>query len=177
MNRLFEHTDILLRALEPEDLDLLYVWENNADLWKYGNTVSPISRFAIRQYLEDAQHDIFQTRQLRLMITLRDNPKTCVGMIDLFDFEPFHRRAGVGILIDNAYQRNGYALQAIESLKQYCSDFLNLSQLYAHIPVRNRASMNLFQKSGFCEAGILKNWLRINEEFSDVAIVQYLFRD
>ena len=36
-----ENEIIRLRALEPEDLEPLYRWENNPDLWSLGNTMSP----------------------------------------------------------------------------------------------------------------------------------------
>lgn len=32
---------IQLRAIEPEDLDVLYRWENNADWWEVGDTLAP----------------------------------------------------------------------------------------------------------------------------------------
>lgn len=72
MSKLLQDDTILLRALEPEDLDILYEWENDTDLWKYGSSLSPFSRFALRQYLVYAQQDIYQTKQLRLMIVLRE---------------------------------------------------------------------------------------------------------
>ena len=32
---------IRLRALEIEDLDMLYLWENDTSLWHYGNNIAP----------------------------------------------------------------------------------------------------------------------------------------
>ena len=87
-------TNIHLRALEPEDLDILYHSENDSSLWQYGSTLVPYSRFTLREYLQNGQNDIYQTRQLRLMITCNKDKKT-VGTIDLFDFDPHHRRAAI----------------------------------------------------------------------------------
>ena len=42
---------ILLRAMEPEDLELLYQIENNPALWKVGVTNVPYSRYQLRDYL------------------------------------------------------------------------------------------------------------------------------
>ena len=39
-----------LRAIEPEDLDLLYQIENNTELWQVGATNVPYSRYT-RRYL------------------------------------------------------------------------------------------------------------------------------
>ena len=39
-----KETAIHLRALEPEDLDMLYQIENNRELWSVGVTNVPYSR-------------------------------------------------------------------------------------------------------------------------------------
>ena len=79
---LLENATISLRAPEPEDLDILYIWENNPEIWKVFGTVVPFSRFVLKQYLDNAGKDIFETRQLRLIIQLNKGkgpwePWTC----------------------------------------------------------------------------------------------------
>jgi len=101
--------DIKLRALEPEDLELLYEWENNDSYWLISNTLSPFSKFTLKRYLENSHKNVYETGQLRLMIDLIKEKKT-IGTIDIFDFDPFHKRAGLGILIaDEGQRRKGYA--------------------------------------------------------------------
>ena len=90
-----ENETIRLRALEPEDLELLYRWENNPELWSLGNTMSPYSRYILKEYIRESHRDIFDLKQLRLMIELRSTG-AAVGTVDLYDFEPHHRRAGIG---------------------------------------------------------------------------------
>lgn len=41
-------TNIYLRAIEPEDLDILYQWENDSSLWVHGCTLAPFSKFTLR---------------------------------------------------------------------------------------------------------------------------------
>ena len=93
-----ENRTISLRAPEPEDLDILYLWENNTDVWRISGTLVPFSRYILKQYLDHAHQDIFETKQVRFIIQLNEN-KRPVGAIDLFDFDPHHHRAGIGILI------------------------------------------------------------------------------
>mgnify|MGYP003327353414 CR=1 FL=1 len=38
-----ENKDVILRAIEPEDIDLLFELENDTDLWKYSNRSQPYS--------------------------------------------------------------------------------------------------------------------------------------
>lgn len=171
---LLKNNQITLRAVEPEDLDLLYSWENETTLWIHGNTLAPYSKLVLRQYINDAlEMDIYQSKQLRLMIVLNNENKT-VGTVDLYDIDAHNRRAGIGILIDKEYRQQGLALQALALAKRYAFGFLYLHQLYAYISVSNSNSIKLFEKSGYKEVGILKDWLQRGESFEDVQFSQLI---
>ena len=124
---LLQNDIIALRALEPEDLELFYVWENNAEYWQYGNTLAPYSRFAIKQYLLNAQRDIYENKELRLMVE-RKVDKKAIGAVDLFNYDPYHQRAELGILIDKTFQQQGFSSMAMALVKEYAFDFLGLKQ-------------------------------------------------
>ena len=171
MTKLLENNNLRLRAVEPEDLDTLYAWENDTELWEHGAAIVPFSRFAIKQYLIDTQQDIYRDKQLRLMIALQASGET-IGTIDLYDFDPQHRRAGVGILIDKKHRHQGYGHQTLSLIERYCFDFLKMTQMYAIIPKKNRNSLKLFHKAGFTPSGTLKNWLSLENGVEDVIIVQ-----
>ena len=169
--KFLENDFLQLRALEPEDTDLLYNWENDTTLWQVGNTLAPYSKFAIDEYLKEARLDIFTTRQLRLMIQ-KKNTMEAVGMVDLYDFDPHNRRAGIGILIDAKHQKKGIAYQTLQIIEKYTFEFLHFHQLYAHIPEKNHISLKLFSKLGYKPAGILNEWLYIGNEWQNVTIMQ-----
>lgn len=171
---LLRNENLFLRAIEPEDLDLLYKWENDPRLWIHGSTLAPYSKQTLREYIEESQqYDIFQSSQLRLVICLsKDN--VVVGAVDIYDLDAHSKRAGIGIFIEEEYRENGYALQALELLKEYSFDFLNLHQLYAHISVNNAKSIVLFEKAGYKQAGILKDWVFTLKNYEDVVLVQLI---
>ena len=171
---LLNDKDIQLRAIEPEDLDILYRWENSTDLWIHGNTLAPYSKLMLRQYINDSlEMDIFQSRQLRLMIDLISQQKT-IGTIDLYEIDPHNRRAGIGILIDEEYRQRGYAYQALSLMERYTFDHLYLHQLFAYISTKNKPSIDLFTKSGYKEIGVLSDWIQKGENYEDVIIVQLI---
>jgi diamine N-acetyltransferase len=164
--------NIKLRALEPEDLELLYEWENNNSYWIISNTVAPFSKYTLKRYLENSHKNIFETTQLRLMIELAAEKKT-IGTIDLFDFDPFHKRAGLGILIaDDAERRKGYASIALKCLINYCFTTLQLHQLYCNVLANNCESLDLFKKLGFVQVGVKKDWINTSEGYID----EYMFQ-
>ena len=168
-----ENELIKLRALEPEDLDALYKWENDTELWKVGATIAPYSKFALKEYIADSQFDIFHSKQLRLMIVWKENNEQA-GTIDLYDFDPVNLRAGVGILIDVAYRKKQIGLQALELTKDYAFNFLFLKQLYAYIPKRNGISLKLFSKAGYSNTACLKEWIKTGESFDDICVMQLI---
>lgn len=168
---LLENEIIRLRALEPEDLDRLYRWENNPELWRVGNTLSPYSRYIIKEYIRESHRNIFELKQLRLMIELRSTAAT-IGTVDLYDFEPYHRRAAVGILLDPLFQGNGFAVETMNIIEEYAFSFLKLHQLYVHIPADNADSRALFTRCGFTITGTMKDWITTENGYSDVIMMQ-----
>lgn len=165
---------IYLRALEPEDLDVLYKWENNTAIWQVSHTQTPFSRFVLEQFLANQHQDIYTNKQLRLMACHNQSHQP-VGAIDLFEFDPFHLRVGVGILVDEEQRQNGYAFEMLELLKSYVFQTLLLNQIYCHIGTENKASLKLFEKAGFKTCGLRENWNRISEkEYEDEWMLQLL---
>lgn len=165
---------IILRALEPGDLDVLYVWENDMENWLVSGTLAPFSRSVLAQYLETAQLDIFVNKQFRFLIERIEDSKP-IGCIDLFDFDPANKRAGVGILIGDQQERSkGYASEALSLLEKYAFDVLDLHQLYCNITVDNAASLKLFERHQFKIAGQKKDWIYNKGQWIDEYLLQLL---
>lgn len=164
---------INLRALEPEDLAFLYNIENNESFWEVSHTQTPFSKYILKQYLENAHLDIYESKQLRLVIEEKET-KQSIGMIDLFDFNPQHKRAGIGILIEPKFQNKGFASEALQLLIKYCFSFLQLHQLYANITADNKNSIQLFTKFNFVEVGVKKDWIYSQGKYKDEILYQFL---
>ncbi len=168
-----EGKHIRLRPVEIEDLDSLYRYENDAAMWVASNHLNPISRFYLEQYILHAENNIYQDKQLRLMIESRHN--ACVGIIDLFDFDPHHKRAAVGIIIDPQHQRKGYGAEALEVIKAYARDVLQLKQLFCGIGSENKGSIRMFLQKGFEITGTRKAWRLHTDGWHDEHFLQLLF--
>ena len=165
---------IYLRALEPEDLEFVYAIENDETIWPVSNTQTPYSKFLIRQYLENAHLDIYEAKQLRLAICKNENA-TAIGLIDLFDFDPRNKRAGVGIIVQKANDRGqGYGKEALGLVINYAFQQLQLHQLYANIGADNQPSLALFASFGFEKIGVKKDWNLSNNTFEDEVLFQLI---
>ncbi len=173
MSQLLQNEVVLLRGLEPEDLEFLYECENNTQIWQVSNTLVPYSRYVLKQHIADSHLDIYTTKQLRLIIAPAEKPEIPVGAIDLFDFDPFHQRAGVGILIHRESDRKkGYASNALKLLIEYGFQHLHLHQLYCNITADNLQSISLFEKAGFIKCGIKKDWIKTTAGWLDEWLLQ-----
>lgn len=166
--------NIYLRALEPDDLEFVYAVENDESIWNVSNTQTPYSRFLIRQYLKNAHQDIYEAKQLRLVICRNDN-FSAIGLIDLFDYDPRNNRAGIGILIQDSGNRGqGFGSEALQLLISYAFTHLNLHQLYANIDTENEASLKLFTTFGFQLIGTKKQWNLVNGKYLDESLFQLI---
>lgn len=166
---------VILRALEPEDIDYLYELENDCSLWFSGETYTLFSKFTIEQYVLSADKDIYSMKQLRLMIDITEasGPKT-IGAIDLFDIDPRHFRAGIGIVIDKKFRNSGYGKSALKVLIEYAFSTLALHQLYCRILNTNMASIRLFTNAGFIITGTRKDWIFMNDLYQDELFLQLI---
>jgi len=164
---------IKLRAIEPEDIELIYNWENDPEIWEISHTLVPYSKYILALYIKNTDKDIYESKQLRLMVDTLDG-KT-IGAIDLFDFDPYHSRAGIGLLIHNREERSkGYASAALELLIDYCFNKLKMHQVYANIETENVISLSLFEKHGFKICGTKRDWLQTATGWKDEVLLQLL---
>lgn len=171
---ILEGDGIRLRAVEPEDLELLYKWENEESEWKQSNTLVPYSRYTLKRYIASSRKSLYETSQLRLMIDRKADGLT-VGTIDLFDFDHYHLRAGVGILIADPVERGkGYASAALGCIIAYAFETIGLHQLWCNIMEGNSDSMNLFSRHGFELCATKREWQRIRERFVTEYMLQLI---
>jgi len=162
---------IYLRAVEPEDAAFIFDVENDETLWELSHTQTPFSKHTIQQYVQNAHKDIFEVKQLRLIIEAEKNKP--LGMIDLFDFDFKNKRAGVGILIkSNKNRQQGFGTEALHLLTQYSFNKLDLHQLYCNIAEDNEQSLKLFQNAGFQKVGLKKDWNYSNGTFTNEYLLQ-----
>jgi diamine N-acetyltransferase len=168
---------IQLRAVEPSDIDFIFQLENDTANWHVSNTIAPFSRYTIEQYVLNSEQDIFTQKQLRLIIEAKEqNEPKKIGCIDLFDFDPLHKRAGVGIVIIADEQNKGYASESLSLLITHCFTVLGLHQLYCNISAENQISLKLFQQLGFVSCGVKKDWIFYNNQWMDELLLQLIKR-
>ncbi len=167
---------VRLRALEPTDIGFLMRLENDPALWDAGDTRVPYSRYALEQYIERAAvEDVFSVRQARFVIGTEAEGRRPVGVIDLFDLLPAHRRAAVGIALLPEARGQGLGTEALHLFCEWAAAALHLHQLHCAVATDNTASLSLFRSAGFIEIGTRPQWmLGIGGRWHDVVELQRL---
>ena len=166
--------DIQLRAIEPGDIDVIYKWENDQEIWESSETHIPFSKYTLEQYIISTQNmDIQSSKQLRLMVDLKQNDnEVTVACVDIFDYNMFNKRAGVGILVDKKYRGKGIASSAIAKVCDYCKKHLYLHSIYVNIREDNIASIKVFENNEFELIGVKKDWIYDGEKFYNEYLLQ-----
>lgn len=172
MNRQNTHPIVSLRALEPEDLELLYQIENDTELWAVGATNVPYSRYVLHEYIANSTGDIYVDKQVRLIVEL-DGHQT-IGIADLINFDPKHLRAEIGLLILPEYRGKGIGSVILEQLANYARRILLLHQIYAVIGTDNEPATRLFQHTGYQSGTVLHDWLYDGKEYHDARLWQLI---
>ena len=162
--------DYILRALEPDDLDILYDTENDKSLWKYSNTSSPFSKHSLKKFIENSHLDIIEHKQVRLVLSDKNNLP--FGFIDLFKYDMINKRAGVGIIIFEKYRSRGLGSISLDLIENYVKKYIPIHQLYANISSENIESIKLFEKHNYLKVGNKKDWIYYNNKYFDELLYQ-----
>lgn len=161
---------VVLRGVEPADVDVMYGIENDMRNWGLSGTTQPFSRYMLELFVESQSSDIYTTRQLRLMAESSDDE--IVGVVDLFDFDPYNHRAGVGIYVVEQFRGRGFGSDMLNALGEYCRVVLQLHQLWCGVAADNLASRVLFAKAGYQEVGLRQDWLWSEAGYGDEIMLQ-----
>jgi len=162
--------EYILRALEPDDLDILYDTENDKSLWKYSNTSSPFSKHSLKKFIENSHLDIIEHKQVRLVLSDKNNLP--FGFIDLFKYDMTNKRAGVGIIIFEKYRSRGLGSISLDLIENYVKKYIPIHQLYANISSENTESIKLFEKHNYLKVGNKKDWIYYNNKYFDELLYQ-----
>ncbi len=163
---------VVLRGVEPGDIDLMYGVENDIDTWGVSGTTQPFSRYMLERFVESQHLDIFESRQMRLMAT--NVSGEVVGIIDLFELDVYHHRAGVGIYVIDGFRGLGYGGRILNAFHDYCRDVLQLHQLWCDVGADNEASLRLFGRAGYEVVGVKRDWRWRGGDYHDEVIMQVL---
>jgi RimJ/RimL family protein N-acetyltransferase len=169
-NKEYEYLPIFLRCLEEEDIDRVYKWHNDSNL--YGSLTSlfrHVSRASVSAWL--AKKQAFSSESINLAICL-NQANQHIGNIYLQNIDWVARHAEISIFIgDKEYRQKGYGQKAVEILTEYAFSELGLKRLYLFVLEENIPAIKTYKKCGFSEEGKLRNHVFKQGKFKDLLVM------
>lgn len=143
--------NVMLRAMELEDLEMLREMANDSNIEHLvGGWSFPISKYEQDNWYRNAVSD---KRNLRFIIEVLDT-KEAVGMVNLVDIDWKNRSAFHGIkLKNNAPKGKGIGTDAVMAIMRYAFEELQLVRLDGSWVEYNHSSIALYKKCGWSIEG------------------------
>jgi len=163
---------ILLRALEPEDMEMLRDTVNDPEIermvvgWSF-----PVSRAQQLEWYERVKKD---RDHLRLAIEIKETGEA-IGLATLGPIDWKNRKAFHGIkLKSDAPKGQGYATEAVFLIMKYAFEELQLNRLDGSILEYNVPSQRLYEKCGWKVEGRVRQSVFKGNAFHDQITVGIL---
>lgn len=190
-----ESEDLIIRALESQDVMFCWEVEHDSSQWLCNGMQAPCSLRHIESFVKEYTAEPFAAGQIRMVLMRRNNPGPAeehairfreyenypgyenIGLVDLFGISAIHGNAQIGIYILPRFRGKGYGTQAVSILGKYAYDILNVRTLLAKVASPNKASIRMFEKSGYSKCGLLTDWLRIAGRPYDLLLYQKILTE
>ena len=161
--------NLVLRALDSDDLERLYRWSNDPDVQQgLGGWHFPLSRGSLQKWIDSFAYD---SRDQRFVIETESDGG--IGLVTLTNINWKDRNAFHGILIgEKNARRKGHALNATKAIMRYAFEELNLARLDTTIVEFNTASLHLHvDRCGWKEEGRKANAVYRNGRYWSVVVL------
>lgn len=160
---------VFLRPLEFTDLQRIYQWHNDAQLYStLTGPFHPVSKQALEQWLTVRVQ--FSIKEINFAICLTETSEH-IGNIYLREIDYISRNALLGAFIGNREHRaKGYASEALIQVVEYSFYVLGLNRLYMHVLADNPGAIKHLQKCGFIIEGTMREHSFKNGQYKDVLI-------
>jgi UDP-4-amino-4,6-dideoxy-N-acetyl-beta-L-altrosamine N-acetyltransferase len=169
---MLETKRIRLRLIERKDLEEIIKWRATQEAYEVFFTYTPLNidlqtRWYEKQLTDSSQENfIIEHKESNLPI----------GMIGLYDinFKTGHAEWGRVIIGAPQMLKHGYGREAIELVVKYAFDHLNLRRLACTALANNIAVVRLYERLGFRQEGILREYIYKDGRYIDVILFAML---
>ena len=114
-----------------------------------------------------------EKKAIRYTIIVKDTNEI-IGSCGFNDVDYDNARAEVGYDLGRNYWGKGYATEAVSTLMNYGFNELHLNRIEARVVPKNEPSITLLERLGFQYEGTLRQFEKINGDYTDVGIYSKL---
>ena len=173
---MIETNNVLLRPLVAEDAPHTLELRHDLD----ANQVSmghpfPVNIENEREWISNL-YTGQQRENIYLAIVHRET-SLFLGYLSARKINTIDRTAWFGIFINKESRRKGYSSEAMTAFLNYLHQVFNLRKILLEVQSRNQKAINLFEKVGFKEEGLLKNQVWSDGKFQDVMVMSIFLEE
>lgn len=161
---------VYLRALELADLNRVYQWHNDSELYStLTNPFRPVSLQTVENWIKEKS--LYSDKEINFAICLTKTSEH-IGNIYLRNIDYINRNAFLGAFIGPAEQRaKGYASEALLQVVDYAYNVLGLQRLCMYVIADNQPAVRHLEKCGFSVEGRMRRHVFKDGEFKDILIL------
>lgn len=164
---------VVLRAAEHSDLEMLWQWVNGTDTPQWLLVEPPVSRAEEQAWLERI---LSSTSEKMFIICTPD--MTPVGTISLSRLNWKHRKASVGIAIwEAAFREHRLGTEAMELVLDYAFFAVGLHRVELDVFEDNARAVRSYEKCGFVKEGLVRECYHKDGRFINAVLMSVLDSD
>ena len=168
---------LVLRALQAGDADTMFAYRSDPEIMRYQGW-DPESLADVRAFIADNQrYERYAPGTWRQFAIAIRSDGTMVGDCGVHVPEDKPEQAEFGITLATAFQRRGYASEALRALLRLVFDTLGKHRVFASVDPRNAPSITLFERAGFRKEAHHIESLWLMGEWVDDVILAMLARE
>lgn len=165
---------VILRALEPSDLERCYRWMNDPVIVRTLKSRYPIPFQQEQAWLEEAVEHSATSRHFAIE---RREDRHHIGNTSLHDIDWVSRAAWFGLFIGEPTAWNkGFGRDAVTTLVKFAFEEMNLHKLRINVFDYNEKAKHLLGSLGFVQEGRLERDFYKEGAWQDIVILS-IFRD
>jgi RimJ/RimL family protein N-acetyltransferase len=144
---------LVIRRFAPGDWQDLLELTSDEELFRYIEG-RPLEEEEILRWLESEAHVRLTTSNQTFYLALETRePGKLIGYVGLMLTDPQRLQARLNLLVNRKFQRQGFALEALEAVIGFCFEGINLHRVSASCDSRNVAACRLSEKLGLRREG------------------------
>lgn len=161
---------VILRAPEPGDVELLHKWANDPEIWSLlGGWHFPFGSLSTEKWIAGLNNNSLSDHVFAI-----EAPEIgLIGTANLVNIDWKNKNAHHGMMLgDRDIRGKGYGLDTVMAIMRYAFDELGLMRLDGDMVETNQRSVDFYLKScGWVVEGRKKNWHFRKGRFHDKIIV------
>lgn len=157
---------LVLRPLQHSDLDDLFEYAQDSDVYKMGMWQPYDSLEEARKHLDELL--TFYMKGLMWWAIEYKADRKMIGRIELTDIDRDDKHAEISYALNKRYWRQGIMSEAMDCIINYAFDEMKLNRLYARTLTDNESSCKLLEKFGFQREGQLREHSQVKGYPEDI---------